>query len=73
MVATITDLVADRIPKGLGIAASEVQVLSPRHRGDAGTQALELRGQQARFQSGRALDPLSSTSGALGTCGSATR
>jgi len=48
VVATITDLVADRIPKGLGIAASEVQVLSPRHRGDAGTQALN-RALQARL------------------------
>ncbi len=48
VVATIADLVADRIPKGLGIAASEVQVLSPRHRGDAGTQALN-RALQARL------------------------
>ncbi len=48
VVATIADLVAERIPQGLGIAAAEVQVLSPRHRGDAGTQALN-RALQARL------------------------
>ena len=40
VVETIAELVAERIPAGLGIAAADIQVLSPRHQGDAGTLAL---------------------------------
>ena len=42
VVTTITELVAERIPQGLGMTPGDIQVLSPRHRGDAGTQALNL-------------------------------
>jgi len=70
VVATITDLVADRIPKGLGIAASEVQVLSPRHRGDAGTQALN-RALQARLNPDGA--QLAGSGGTLGGSGGTLR
>lgn len=40
VVETIGELVAERIPQGLGISPKEVQVLSPRHQGEAGTLAL---------------------------------
>jgi exodeoxyribonuclease V alpha subunit len=48
VVETIAELVAVRIPEGLGIRAAEVQVLSPRHQGEAGTLALN-RALQARL------------------------
>jgi exodeoxyribonuclease V alpha subunit len=36
----VVQLVTDAIPRALGIASDEVQVVTPVHRGDAGTQAL---------------------------------
>jgi exodeoxyribonuclease V alpha subunit len=36
----VVQLVTDSIPRALGIAASQVQVVTPVHRGPAGTQAL---------------------------------
>jgi exodeoxyribonuclease V alpha subunit len=36
----VTQLVTDSIPRALGIEPSEIQVLTPVHRGSAGTQAL---------------------------------
>jgi exodeoxyribonuclease V alpha subunit len=38
--ATILEVVAERIPRRFGLAASDVQVLSPMHRGDVGAQRL---------------------------------
>ncbi len=46
VVETIAALVAERIPEGLGIPPADIQVLSPRHQGEAGTLALNRALQQ---------------------------
>ncbi|MDQ1696365.1 MAG: exodeoxyribonuclease alpha subunit [Frankiaceae bacterium] len=38
----VVQLVTDSIPRALGIASSEVQVVTPVHRGSAGTQSLNV-------------------------------
>ncbi len=38
--ATVCELVAERIPRRFGIAPTDVQVLAPMHRGEAGTRYL---------------------------------
>ncbi len=38
----VVQLVTDSIPRALGIAASDIQVVTPVHRGPAGTEALNL-------------------------------
>ncbi len=38
----VVQLVTDSIPRALGIASSDVQVVTPVHRGPAGTEALNL-------------------------------
>jgi exodeoxyribonuclease V alpha subunit len=38
----VVQLVTDSIPRALGITAEQVQVVTPVHRGPAGTQALNL-------------------------------
>ncbi|MCP4198530.1 MAG: ATP-dependent RecD-like DNA helicase [Proteobacteria bacterium] len=43
----VVDLVKQRIPKRFGIPSSEIQILSPMHRGAIGVGALNLRLQQA--------------------------
>ncbi len=46
-VATILGLVAKRLPEGLGVDASQIQVLSPTRRGACGTVSLNRALQQA--------------------------
>jgi exodeoxyribonuclease V alpha subunit len=49
----IEDLVAERIPRGFGLdPLTDVQVLSPMHKGEVGTESLNLR-LQARLNPGR--------------------
>ena len=38
----VVQLVTDSIPRALGIASADIQVVTPVHRGDAGTEALNL-------------------------------
>ena len=38
----VVQLVTDSIPRALGIATSDIQVVTPVHRGPAGTEALNL-------------------------------
>ena len=45
--ATITELCAERLPKNMGFAPEEIQVLSPTRRGETGTYALNSRLQAA--------------------------
>jgi len=40
---TVSDLIAERLPKNMGIPPSQIQVLSPSRKGDAGTAALNAR------------------------------
>jgi exodeoxyribonuclease V alpha subunit len=51
--ATILELVAERIPRRFGFAPADVQVLAPMHRGDVGAQRLNLE-LQARLNPPRA-------------------
>ena len=44
---TVRDLCATRLPKNMGIPASEIQVLSPTRKGPVGTAELNIRLQQA--------------------------
>jgi len=44
---TVRDLCATRLPKNMGIPASEIQVLSPTRKGPVGTAELNARLQQA--------------------------
>ena len=44
---TVRDLCATRLPKNMGIPASEIQVLSPTRKGPVGTAELNTRLQQA--------------------------
>ena len=44
---TVRDLCATRLPKNMGIPASEIQVLSPTRKGPVGTAELNVRLQQA--------------------------
>jgi exodeoxyribonuclease V alpha subunit len=48
----VVDLVTRRLPERYGFGPSEVQVLAPMHRGDAGVGALNLRLQE-RLNPGR--------------------
>jgi exodeoxyribonuclease V alpha subunit len=48
----VVQLVTDSIPRALGIAAEQVQVVTPVHRGGAGTQALNAA-LKARLNPGR--------------------
>jgi exodeoxyribonuclease V alpha subunit len=43
---TVAELIAERLPKNMGIPAAQIQVLTPSRRGDAGTAALNLRLQE---------------------------
>ncbi len=45
--ATITELCRDRLPKAMGFAPGEIQVLTPTRRGETGTIALNRRLQEA--------------------------
>ena len=45
--ATITELCRDRLPKNMGFAPGEIQVLTPTRRGETGTYALNRRLQEA--------------------------
>ena len=45
--STIVELCRDRLPKNMGIGASEIQVLTPTRRGESGTYALNRRLQEA--------------------------
>ena len=45
--STVTDLCRDRLPKNMGFAPSEIQVLTPTRRGETGTYALNRRLQEA--------------------------
>jgi exodeoxyribonuclease V alpha subunit len=45
--ALIVELVQERIPRKFGLAADDIQVLSPMHRGEAGVGALNTRLQAA--------------------------
>ena len=45
--ATVTELCRDRLPKSMGFAPSEIQVLTPARRGETGTYALNRRLQEA--------------------------
>ena len=45
--ATVTELCRDRLPKNMGFAPGEIQVLSPTRRGETGTYALNRRLQEA--------------------------
>ena len=45
--STIVELCRDRLPKNMGIGASEIQVLTPSRRGESGTYALNRRLQEA--------------------------
>ncbi len=42
VIATILEVVAERIPRRFAVPAGEVQVLCPMHRGEVGTQNLNL-------------------------------
>ena len=42
LVQTVQELCAARLPKNMGIASSDIQVLSPTRKGDTGTRALNL-------------------------------
>jgi exodeoxyribonuclease V alpha subunit len=54
---TVVELVTQRIPKRFGLnPRDEVQVLTPMHRGPAGTQALNAALQAALNPTGRALE-----------------
>ena len=44
---TVRDLCATRLPKNMGIPASDIQVLSPTRKGPVGTAELNVRLQQA--------------------------
>jgi exodeoxyribonuclease V alpha subunit len=44
---TITELCSTRLPKNMGLDPSQIQVLTPTRRGDAGTKALNARLQTA--------------------------
>jgi len=44
---TVRDLCATRLPRNMGIPASEIQVLSPTRKGPVGTAELNIRLQQA--------------------------
>ena len=44
---TVRDLCATRLPKNMGIPASEIQVLSPTRKGPVGTAELNIRLQEA--------------------------
>ena len=44
---TVRDLCATRLPKNMGIPASDIQVLSPTRKGPVGTAELNIRLQQA--------------------------
>lgn len=46
-VSTILDLCRDRLPKSMGFAPGEIQVLTPSRRGETGTYALNARLQEA--------------------------
>jgi exodeoxyribonuclease V alpha subunit len=54
--ATILEVVAERIPRRFGLTAAEVQVLSPMHRGDVGAQRLN-EALQARLNPPRPGEP----------------
>ena len=43
---TTADLIAERLPKNMGIPAAQIQVLTPSRKGDAGTAALNKQLQQ---------------------------
>ncbi len=45
--ATITELCRDRLPRSMGFAPGEIQVLAPSRRGETGTYALNKRLQEA--------------------------
>ena len=45
--ATITELCRDRLPKAMGFAPGEIQVLTPTRRGETGAVALNRRLQEA--------------------------
>ena len=45
-VATVTELCRERLPKNMGFAPGEIQVLTPTRRGDTGTYALNKRLQE---------------------------
>jgi exodeoxyribonuclease V alpha subunit len=54
--STVLELVLDRIPKRFGLSPSrDVQVLTPMHRGPAGTIVMNQRLQEALNPSGRVL------------------
>ena len=42
LVQTVQELCATRLPKNMGIAPGDIQVLSPTRKGDTGTRALNL-------------------------------
>jgi len=42
LVQTISELCAARLPKNMGIASSDIQVLSPTRKGETGTRSLNL-------------------------------
>ena len=46
-VSTILDLCRDRLPRSMGFAPGEIQVLTPSRRGETGTYALNARLQEA--------------------------
>jgi exodeoxyribonuclease V alpha subunit len=52
----VVQLVTDSIPRALGIEAAQVQVVTPVHRGDAGTLALNAA-LKARLNPGRPASP----------------
>ena len=52
---TIEALVADRIPRRLGVAPTEIAVMVPQHKGPAGTLALNARLQEVLNPKGREL------------------
>lgn len=45
--STVTELCRDRLPKNMGFAPGEIQVLTPTRRGETGTYALNRRLQEA--------------------------
>lgn len=45
--ATVTELCAQRLPKGMGISSGDIQVLTPTRKGESGTYALNVRLQEA--------------------------
>jgi exodeoxyribonuclease V alpha subunit len=52
---TVLELVLERIPKRFGLSGRDVQVLSPMHRGPAGTILLNQRLQERQNPQGRVL------------------